>query len=116
MALTREVGSRQLVTQPITLTADQQTWTAVLGADAERRGALLYIDPAAPGPAYLADTEQHARSRSNGAPFFPAGSPRGFELGVTGAVYVYALDADLAKGPIVVYLVYELGQVPDVAN
>lgn len=109
MALTREVGSAQLLVVTETLTSDSP-WAQLAASDVERRGAVLYVDVDAPGPAWLADSEQHARNRSGGAPFYPTRFPPGFELGCAGGIYVYARKADLALGPITVYLVAEVGQ------
>lgn len=110
--LTREIGAAQLVVTTAVLTADEP-WQQLASSDVERRGALLYVDNGAPGPAYLADSEQHARNQSGGAPFYPTAFPPGFELGVSGGVWVYALPGDLAGGEITVYLVAEVGQAAD---
>lgn len=110
MALTREVGSAQLVVLAITLTSDNK-WSQVASSDIERRGGIIYVDPANPGPVYLSDTEQHARNGSGGAPMFPAAFPPGFELGTSGGIWVYAKQL-----PATVYFIAEIGQATDHAN
>lgn len=115
MALTREVASAQLVVTVITLSKAEPS-AQVQSSDVERRGGLIYVDPSNPGPAYLADTDSHAQARTNGAPMFPAAFPPGFELGVSGGIWVYALDSALNVGPVVVYFVAEVGQNPNHAD
>ena len=112
MALTREIGSRQLVTGSVTLT-QATPFAPIIGSDIERRGLIVYVDPNATIPAYLADTEQHARNQSNGVPMFPTKFPPGFELGCAGAVFVYANKADIVGSTVTVYYVIELGQAAD---
>lgn len=107
MALTREVGSAQLGIQTFVLSSDSP-WTQVASANEERRGAVIYVDPASAGPAYLSDTEQHARNGRGGAPMFPTQFPGGFELGTTGGIWIYAKTF-----PTTVYYIEEIGQNPD---
>lgn len=109
--LTREVGSETLQTLAVTLTGSDP-WAQIFAGDIDRRGVVVYVDPNAPGPAYLSDSQAHAQQKTNGAKMSPDGSPPGFELGTTGAAWVYALPTDLALGEITVYAVIEHGEIP----
>lgn len=114
MALVREVGSARFYTGAVTLTPANPS-AQIVGSDEERRGVVIYPDPAATVAVYLADTAQHAAQGAAGrwasGALIPAGL--GFALGTTAPVYVFILAATAPAAGVNVYAVAEAGANPD---